>query len=158
MVIVKSSIFIWLTWTLRKMCISGHWIQPKIIFEVNIGQKVNICQISNFSGISKILNFYPIELKFEEDFYVWSLNSTTNCFSVLWILQVNNLGWHQSIFALHDVFLVCLSLCEQDVSKSGRIQIKFGELNLVDEIIRFWWRSGFGIKKTDISNDIKNDI
>jgi len=37
--------------------------------EVNIGQ------------ISKIVNFYPIDLKFEEDLHFRSLNSTSNSFS-----------------------------------------------------------------------------
>ena len=41
---------------------------------IPIGQKVNIGLISN------IVNFHPIDLKFEEDLYFWSVNSTTNYF------------------------------------------------------------------------------
>ena len=32
--LLKSSIFIWLTWNLKRRCIFGHSIQPPIIFEV----------------------------------------------------------------------------------------------------------------------------
>ena len=71
---VKSSIFIQLTWNLKMICISGHWIQPPILFEVNIGKKVNI------GWISKIVNFLPIHLKFEEELHIWSMNSTSNYF------------------------------------------------------------------------------
>ena len=67
-VFLKSSIFIWLTWNLKRICMSGHWIQPPIIFEVNIGR------------ISKIVNFHPIDLKFGEELYIWSINSTTDYF------------------------------------------------------------------------------
>ena len=42
-------------------------MQPPIIFEVNIVQKVNIGQIA------EIVNFHPIDLKFEE-LHIWSLN------------------------------------------------------------------------------------
>ena len=41
---------------------------------MNIGQKVNI------GRISKIVNFHPIDLKFEEDLYFTSLNSTGKLF------------------------------------------------------------------------------
>ena len=37
-------------------------------------------KVNNWGGISKILNFHPIDLKFEEDLHIWSLNSTTNYF------------------------------------------------------------------------------
>jgi len=53
---LKSSIFIRLTSILTRICTFGHWIQLPIIFEVNIGQ------------ISEVLNFHPIDLKFEQDF------------------------------------------------------------------------------------------
>ena len=46
-----------------------------IIFEVSIGQKVNM-----LSEVSKILNFHPSDLTFEEDFQIRSPNSSTNCF------------------------------------------------------------------------------
>ena len=52
-----------------------------IVFEVNIDQKVNIGQRSTTGEISKILNFHPIDLKFEEDLYFTSLNSTRQLFS-----------------------------------------------------------------------------
>ena len=47
--------------------------QP-IIFEINIKQKVNI------GRICKIVSFHPIDLKFEEDLHIWSLNSSTTYF------------------------------------------------------------------------------
>jgi len=50
----------------------SHWIQPMIRFEVNIGQKVNTCQIS------KIGNFHRIDFKFEEHLQTRSLNSTND--------------------------------------------------------------------------------
>ena len=69
---LKSSIFIRLIWKLKSICISDHQIQPPINFEVNIDQKVNIDQNVNMSHsskiVSKIVNFYPIDLKFEHDF------------------------------------------------------------------------------------------
>ena len=49
---------------------SGQLIQPPIIFEACMGQKVNI------GRISKIVNFQPIDLKFEEDLYFRSQTST----------------------------------------------------------------------------------
>ena len=61
---MKSSIFIRLTWYLNSIFISRRWIQPAIIFEVNTGQKVNI------DWVSKIVNFHPIDLKFEEDLHI----------------------------------------------------------------------------------------
>ena len=67
----KFPIFIRLTWNLKIIYISGHWIEPPIIFDVNIYQKVNIGQMP------KILNFNPIDLKFEEHMHIRSLNSTT---------------------------------------------------------------------------------
>ena len=73
-VFIKSSIFIPLIWNLKRIYISGHWIQSPIILEVHIGQKVNI------GRISKIVNFHPIAVKFEEEFHIWSLNWTTNYF------------------------------------------------------------------------------
>ena len=42
------------------ICKTGNQIQQTIIFEVNVGQKDNIGQLS------KIINFHPIDLKFEE--------------------------------------------------------------------------------------------
>ena len=41
---LKLSIFIQFTWNLKRSCIFHHWIQPPIIFEVIIWQKVNIRQ------------------------------------------------------------------------------------------------------------------
>ena len=37
-------------------------------------------KVNNLGGISKILNFHPIDLKFEKDIYFRSLNLTTNYF------------------------------------------------------------------------------
>ena len=62
-----------MAWNLKRICISGHWIEPPIIFEVNISQK-------DIGRISKIVNFHPIALKFEEELHNWSLISTTNDF------------------------------------------------------------------------------
>ena len=65
-------------------CPVGDWLWGQlgnvnllfsIIFEVSIGQKVNM-----LSAVSKILNFHPIDLKFEEGFQIRSLNSSTNFF------------------------------------------------------------------------------
>ena len=41
---LKLTIFIQFTWNLKRSCIFRHWIQPPIIFEVIICQKVNIRQ------------------------------------------------------------------------------------------------------------------
>ena len=50
-----------------------------IVFEVNIDQKVNTVPRSTTKVVFlKILNFHPIDLKFEEDLHIRSLNSTTN--------------------------------------------------------------------------------
>ena len=35
-------------------------------------------KVNNFGAISKILNFHPIDLKFEQGFHISSLNTTTN--------------------------------------------------------------------------------
>ena len=85
---LKSSIFIRLTRNLKRIYIRGHWIQPPIIFEVKINQKVNIDQ-KDIGRIYKILNFHLIVLKFEEDFHIRSLNSTTNFFEVNMEQKVN---------------------------------------------------------------------
>ena len=53
------------------ICISGQWIQPPHIFEGNIGQQADT------GLISKIVNYNPIDLKFEEELHIWSLNSTS---------------------------------------------------------------------------------
>ena len=52
------------------VCMSGLWIQPPMNFEVTIGEKVNRDQKVNIGRISKILNFNPINLKFEELLYI----------------------------------------------------------------------------------------
>ena len=56
---------------------SGRLIQTPITFVVNVGEKINVDQKVNIDQISKILNFHPIDLKFEEHFHVMSLNSST---------------------------------------------------------------------------------
>jgi len=99
---LKSSIFIQFSWNVKRIYISVHWIQPPIIFEVHIGQKVNIGQIS------KIVNFHPIHLKFEEELYIWSLNWTTNyfwgqiCFvdfaSIVLCMTYSSCSVHLSVF------------------------------------------------------------
>ena len=119
------------------ICISGHGIQPAIIFNVNIGQNNNIGQIS------KIVNFNPIDLKFEEELHIRSLSSTTN------YLRSNLFYGFCKFRALHDVFLllakskilqvywsvdfailyvclsVCLSLCHLHVTISNRSSQNF---------------------------------
>ena len=50
------------------------------VFEVKMSKGQHRPNVNNFGEISKILNFHPIDLKFEEDIYVGSLNSTTNSF------------------------------------------------------------------------------
>ena len=77
-----------LTWNLNRIFRSSHWIQPPIIFDVNIGQKVNI------GRISKTVTFHLIHLKFEQHIYVFSLNSTTTTFKV-------NRGRISKIFSFH---------------------------------------------------------
>ena len=83
---------------------------------IKTGQKVNLGQIS------KSLSFHPIDLIFEEELHIWSLNSTTNYFEVkfvFWILQVSCSAQR---------LLLCLSvfLC-QDISNSfRRIRTKLG--------------------------------
>ena len=64
-----------------------------------MGQNINIGQLS------KIVNFHPIDLKFEEDLRIWSLNSTTNYF----LGQI----CFMDFASLHDVLFlfVCLLVC-----------------------------------------------
>ena len=70
-----------LTINLNRIFISAYCIQPPIIFEVNIGQKVQHWpKVNNLGEISEILIFHPIDLKFEEDIYFRSLNSTSQSF------------------------------------------------------------------------------
>jgi len=71
---LKSSIVIRLTWNLKSIYISGHWIQPANYFEVHTVQKVNI------GRVSKTVNFHLIDVKFEEELYICSVNYSTNCF------------------------------------------------------------------------------
>ena len=99
----KSSIFIRLTWNLKNICKSRHLIQPTIIFEVNIGQKVNMGQKVNIGQISKIANFYVIDLKFEEDLHIRSLNSTTNYF---WGQQRPKAGQISKFVNFHPIDLI----------------------------------------------------
>ena len=55
-IFLKSSIFIQLTWNLKKIDISGHWIQLPIYFWCQHRPKIN-----NSGEISKIANFHPID-------------------------------------------------------------------------------------------------
>ena len=58
--------------------------------------------------IPKIVNFHSIDLKFEDNYlHIRSLNSTTNYF----FGQISWRGFHK-YHTLHDVFLVCLFVCE----------------------------------------------
>ena len=116
------------------------------LFKVNTGQKVNI-----FGVISEIVIFHLINLKFEEDFHLPSINSTTNYFKVKFVfmgfasvmlcttpfLLLAKIEDFSNIldclFALlppppkvKEILFSTLSVCVQDISKScGRIWMKF---------------------------------
>ena len=51
-----------------------------IVFEVKRAKGQHRPKVNNFGEFSKILDFHPIDLKFEENLYFRSLNSTTNYF------------------------------------------------------------------------------
>jgi len=117
-VFLKSSIFISLIWNLKRIFRSGHWIQPPNIFEVNL------CQKDIIGRISKIVNFHPIELEFEEELYIWSFNSTTNYFRgqisfmdfvsiVLCTTSSNCYFQNRRLFKYigESIFLFCLAVC-----------------------------------------------
>ena len=80
-----------------------------IIFEVNIKQKVNIGPRSTTKVVfRKFLNFHPIDLKFEEDLYFMSLNSTSQLFlrsKGQHRPKVNNLGEISKILSFHPIDL-----------------------------------------------------
>ena len=70
-----------MTWNLKRIYISGPWIQPANYFWGQHRPKgKHSPRVINSSGISKIFSFHPIDLKFEDKLHVWSLNSTTNYF------------------------------------------------------------------------------
>ena len=76
---LKCLIFIPLIWNFKSIYISRHWIQPDNYFWEQLWRKgKNRPKVNNYGGISKILNFQPIDLIFEEDLHISSLNSTTN--------------------------------------------------------------------------------
>ena len=52
-------------------------VKKPIVFEVKRSNGQRRPKVNNFSEISKVLNFHPIDLKFEEDIYFMSLNSTS---------------------------------------------------------------------------------
>ena len=54
------------------------FLQESLLFLRSKGQ--HRLKVNNLSGISKILNFHPTDVKFEEDIYFRSLTSTTNYF------------------------------------------------------------------------------
>ena len=100
--------------SMKRICISSHWVQPPIIFEVIVGQKVNIGRILKLSIFVQFTwnlkrscifgHWIQPPIIFEDNF-------------VLWILQVSCYAWH---------LFLCLLVCLQDISKScGRIQMKF---------------------------------
>ena len=51
-----------------------------IVFEVKRSKGQHRPKVNSLGEISKILNFHPIDLKFEEDIYFMSLNSTNKYF------------------------------------------------------------------------------
>ena len=61
----------------------------------------------NIGRISKIVNFHPIDLKFEEKLQIWSLNSTSQLF-----LRSNLFYGFCKYRVLHHIFffLFCLSV------------------------------------------------
>ena len=78
---------------------------------------------------SKIVNFHPIHLKFEEELHIWSLNSTTNyCWGQICFMDFANIVLcTTSSSCLFVGLVVCLFVFEQNISKScGRIWTKFG--------------------------------
>ena len=78
---LNSSILIRLTSNLKNIYISGQWIQPTNYFWGHHGPKgQHRPKVNNKVGISKILNFHQIDLKFEVDLYFRSLNSTRQLF------------------------------------------------------------------------------
>ena len=78
-----------------------------IVFEVKRSQGQHSPKVNNFGVIYKILNFHPIDLKFEEDLYLRSLNSTSQFFlSSTWTkrstqAKVNNEGEISKIVNFH---------------------------------------------------------
>ena len=73
-VFLKSPIFIRLTWNLKRSYFSGQWIEPANYFW---GLKL---KRPAEASISKIDNFHPIDLKFEDDSHFRSMNSTSQFF------------------------------------------------------------------------------
>ena len=50
--------------------------KKSVVFEIKRSKGQHRPKVNNLGGISKILNFHPIDLKFEKDLYFRSLNST----------------------------------------------------------------------------------
>ena len=108
MVFLKSSIFIRLTWNLKRIYISVTEFNQPIILEFHMRQKVNM------GRIFKIVNFHPIDLKSEEEFHIWSLNSTTNYFwGQICLMDFASivLCMTSSSSCLFVCLFVCLSVC-----------------------------------------------
>ena len=143
---LKSSIFIRLTWNLKRIYISGHWIKPANYFWGQQTPKgLHWPKVSNQIVVSKILTFHPTNLKFEEDFHIRSLNSTVNyfdgqiCFvdltsivlcmsSFLFVTCENRIFLNYNILVgrvNYSVFFVCLSVCLRSCTYSyGLILLK----------------------------------
>ena len=63
-----------------------------IVFEVKRSKDQHRLKVNNLGEISKILNFHPIDLKFEEDLYFRSRNSNNQLFFKVNIDQKVNIG------------------------------------------------------------------
>ena len=142
---IKSSFFIRLTWNLKRIYISDHWIQQVNYFWSQHRPKAN-----NFGDISKILNFHPIDLKCEDHLHIRSLNSTTNYF------------WGQICFLDFATILLCMMssclfvLCmisQKVVDGSGqnlvdRLGVWQGRVDsiLMKILIQIWIRELFNFK------------
>ena len=77
--------------------------------------------VINLGGISKILNFHPIDLKFEEELHYLVIEFNHQLF-----LRSKLFYGSCKYRALHDVVFF-LFVCGQDISKNcGRIRMKLG--------------------------------
>ena len=83
-----------------------------IAFEVKTSKRQHRPKVNNWGEISKILNFHPIDLKFEEYLYIWSLNLVKYIFGILQVsCSARHLSYWSVCYLWKQVFasvLVCL--------------------------------------------------